>query len=322
MAKDFLSNYLPQNLLQVIDINTIEPQQDSFITKQLEEYFSDFLIQVSMDNRPGYLYFLFEYKSYPTKSIPLQLLEYILSIWNKIRQNNATAPLPIVIPLVLYHGQQTWSTPWRFSESLYHHATLSESLKVYVPDFEYILYDITVLDDQDIKGIAQLKILLTLFRDLQSKDKEKRNESIIRSLYYLNELASKETAMEYLETMMLYVFNVAKDLTKEDMEKIIHEANIISSEGSDIVMTLAEILRQEGIEIGIKKGIEKGIEKGISIGEVKALANTAIQLLTSKLGALPQDVKTALTQADAPTLQLILTQIFTIQNIDEVRRYL
>ena len=31
MAKDFLKNYLPQSIMDIIDVDTLEPQKDSFI---------------------------------------------------------------------------------------------------------------------------------------------------------------------------------------------------------------------------------------------------------------------------------------------------
>ena len=33
VAKDFLRNYLPQNIMDIVDINSLEPQKDSFINE-------------------------------------------------------------------------------------------------------------------------------------------------------------------------------------------------------------------------------------------------------------------------------------------------
>ena len=41
IAKDFLNNYLPQNLINIIDIDTLEPQIVSFISQKLKESYSD-----------------------------------------------------------------------------------------------------------------------------------------------------------------------------------------------------------------------------------------------------------------------------------------
>ena len=36
VAKDFLNNYLPEDILKVIDVDTLDPQKDSFINGELE----------------------------------------------------------------------------------------------------------------------------------------------------------------------------------------------------------------------------------------------------------------------------------------------
>ena len=40
-AKDFLANYLPEPIRQVVNLDTLEPQKDSFISAEPEESFSD-----------------------------------------------------------------------------------------------------------------------------------------------------------------------------------------------------------------------------------------------------------------------------------------
>ncbi|WP_146949243.1 Rpn family recombination-promoting nuclease/putative transposase, partial [Halolactibacillus miurensis] len=48
VTKDFVTYYLPAHIVEQIDVNTIEPQKDSFITKDLEEVFSDLLFKVNI----------------------------------------------------------------------------------------------------------------------------------------------------------------------------------------------------------------------------------------------------------------------------------
>ena len=74
IAKDFMSGYLPTSVLDIVDLDTLEPQKDSFITKELQEVFSDLLFRVDINNREGYIYFLFEHKSYKDKLVIFQLL--------------------------------------------------------------------------------------------------------------------------------------------------------------------------------------------------------------------------------------------------------
>lgn len=81
VAGDFLINYLPESVLEYIDIDTLDPQKDSFIDEKLEETFSDLLFKADIAGNEGYIYFLFEHKSYPDKGIVFQVLRYMVEIW-------------------------------------------------------------------------------------------------------------------------------------------------------------------------------------------------------------------------------------------------
>ena len=83
-------------------------------------------------------------------------------------------------------------------------------------------------------------------------------------------------------------------------------------------MTLAEILQQEGLEIGLEKGMEKGLE----IGGAKALSETAILMLTAKFGALPKEIKEAIFKADLDSLKVLVMNSYRFEKIEEVRRYI
>lgn len=86
VVTDFVNHYFPQEILDIIDVTTITLQKDSFIQKELEEYYSDLLFHVSFARKEGFLYFLFEHKSYPDEMITFQLLQYMLEIWKQRKQ--------------------------------------------------------------------------------------------------------------------------------------------------------------------------------------------------------------------------------------------
>ena len=130
----------------------------------------------------------------------------------------------------------------------------------------------------------------------------------------MNELEDKQTGLEYFETMMRYIFSAAKDLTKEDVEKIIKQFETTYPEGSGIAMTLADMWRDEGVQQGMQQGIE--------IGGAKALTKTAIQLLTEKFGKLPRSLREDISRLDTISLELLLINIFKYENIDDVRKYI
>ncbi|MBU5269446.1 MAG: DUF4351 domain-containing protein [Clostridium cochlearium] len=138
----------------------------------------------------------------------------------------------------------------------------------------------------------------------------------------MQELEDKQKGIEYFETFIRYIFNARANLTKKDVREIINKISKTYSEGSELVMTLAEIFRQEGKEEGIKQGIEKGIEKGIQQGERRKSLNYAIKLLTKKFGKLPEEYKEKLNNADIEILDLIIEEIFSLESLDDVDKYL
>ncbi len=79
-ARSFLENYLPPDVLELTDTNTLEICKDSFIEKELKDAYADILYRVKFENEPGYIYLLFEHKSYKDRLVHLQLLGYMINI--------------------------------------------------------------------------------------------------------------------------------------------------------------------------------------------------------------------------------------------------
>lgn len=130
----------------------------------------------------------------------------------------------------------------------------------------------------------------------------------------MQELEDKQTGIKYFETFIRYIFNARANLTKKDVREIINKISKTYSEGSELVMTLAEIFTQEGIK--------QGIEKGIQQGERRKSLNYAIKLLTKKFGKLPEEYKEKLNNADIEILDLIIEEIFSLESLDDVDKYL
>lgn len=135
-------------------------------------------------------------------------------------------------------------------------------------------------------------------------------DSILCAIHYLFELQDKQSAVGYIETMLRYIYEVGKDLTKEGMGKIIERLESNELKGSEFVMTLAEMWKNEGIQQCLQQG------------EKKALSRMALTLLTQRFGDLPRKVQQAIDQANMETLNHITFNNFTLKDLDEVEVYL
>ena len=274
VAKNFLYHYLPSALLQATNLNTLEPQKDSFIDEQLKESFSDLLFKADIHGQTGYFYFLFEHKSHPVKNIVLQLLKYMTDIWQAKANKEHLLELPVIIPLVIYHGRDNWKAATSLGKMITGYHTLPKEIQSFVPDFEYIFYDLTEFTDEEIKGSIRLRVYLTICRDILTDDVEKFMRSIFRALDYILEIEDEKIRLTYLKVLLTYIFSAGKYLTEKEMEQVIKKI----PEGSDVVMTLAEMYRKEGEKRGYEKGkadiIKKLILNGLSVEEIARMTET------------------------------------------------
>ncbi|WP_227994875.1 Rpn family recombination-promoting nuclease/putative transposase [Oceanobacillus sp. CFH 90083] len=313
VVKDFITHFLPSSIRKIIDVTSIQPQKDSFIDHDLQEYFSDLLFQTKIHNKLAYIYLLFEHKSYHDYYTSLQLLRYMVEIWETRRDNDKEDMLPIIMPVVLYHGKETWHAGTSFCNLLEGYKDFPPEIQKYVPDYEFFLYDVSDYEDKEVQLNVFLRIVLMVFRDIRKNDIQVVLDTVYQSIEYLQQVQDQKTATQFLETLFYYVFRVNRRLTKKHYYDIINHAGNTYKEGSELAMTLAEIFRNEGMEEGLKKGKAEG---------KAALANTAIRLITKFVAPLSEDIKKKIHKQEISTLETMMEHIDELETIEDVKQYL
>src|SRR4051812_22998721 len=87
IATDFLRNYLPEEILARIDLETLRLEKESFVDPALRESFSDLLFSVKLAaGGEVFIYLLLEHKSSPEPFVAFQLLRYIVQFWECMRE--------------------------------------------------------------------------------------------------------------------------------------------------------------------------------------------------------------------------------------------
>lgn len=84
------------------------------------------------------------------------------------------------------------------------------------------------------------------------------------------------------------------------------------------IMTYIIGWKQEGIEIGIKKGIEKGIEKG----KLEQAQEMSIKIVSGRFGECSTELVNVIKKLPLEILDLIPEKIFSLNSLDELRRWL
>lgn len=294
-ALDFMQNYLPEDIIEKMDLSELQIAKDTFIDEKLKQKMSDMLYKVNVGGKEAYVYLLFEHKSYYEIQTPVQLLGYMCDIWDLHWQQHKNDDLPVIVPVLIYHGERDWDKGERLAN------VLEEPLpgfEKFVPDYNFLLYDFSGLTEKEIKGNIKLKILSYLFSKIYSKDLKKALENVIPLLV---ELQCQNTARDYILTVLNYITNVFGEVkTIEDLKK---EVEKVSREGREMVMTFT----QEAMKKGKKEEL---------IDTVK------IQLKKKFKIDLSAKMEKGIETADIQDLAKIRDNIFEIESLDEVKEIL
>ncbi len=268
VATSFLQENLPFSIAQHLDYDTLIISKDTFIDKHLVRSHSDLLYQINYKTHPLMLYLLFEHKSFQDKQTAFQILKYMIRIWELYQKQNETGgTLPAILPLVIYHGKSKWEIDNRF-RSLF---DIPKELNPYVPDFEYLVHDISHLPDEEIKGSVLLKMILMTFKYIYTPELNHRVKDIF-AMY--DELSSKTEALEYVEVLARYIAAQSEIITPKVFQDALPK-NI--NQRGDFMATLlqrwTQEAKQEGIQEGVLIGKEEGKKDGIEEMVKNALMN-------------------------------------------------
>jgi Putative transposase, YhgA-like len=146
--------------------------------------------------KPIKITFLFEHKSYIPKYPHLQLLRYMLEIWEDCEKNKK--PLISIVPIIVYHNANE-KKHWRYKPFSDYFKDIDESLQSFIPSFEYQLTDLTNLNNEQWQTL-KVGLLLNSLRTLQFGTNE---QYVLQNLDLLLINVKNEQKDEHLETFLI-----------------------------------------------------------------------------------------------------------------------
>ncbi|WP_241210809.1 Rpn family recombination-promoting nuclease/putative transposase [Leptospira mayottensis] len=249
----FFKNSLPENVIELLDLNELELTQSSFISESLKEEQTDLLFQIPLKSgKKTNVYLLFEHKSYLDEAVFSQLLGYISAIYKS--QFRTDKKYSVVIPFVFYHGERSWTLGNSFQDRFILSKNEEEVFRKYIPDFELEFFDLSKVDLSRLESIT-LRVILGVVQKIWEGDTS--------FLAYLGEifelltsLKNESKRVEILQKLFLYIFNV-REIEPTEITSVFSHSRF-NQEYEDLVMTTAEKLRKEGEIKGEIKGEFKG----------------------------------------------------------------
>jgi predicted transposase/invertase (TIGR01784 family) len=251
--------HLPADLVQILDLDSLELQKDSFVDDELRDSFSDMLYSIRLsgqdlsgqDGEPveGQVYLLLEHKSQSDPMTCFQLLRYIVRIWEqRLRKGQSLCP---VFPLVIYHGQEAWSAPVRLEELIGGPDVLFE----HGVRMAYPVVDIGQIPDELLATDPFLQSVLGLLKYSRKRNFEDKLEFFLRCLL---EIGTAELQTEHLDAVLVYVTTVSPSIPLETLAMTIQKIFPTQIEPGSIADEYMKKGRQEGKQEGLKEGLKEG----------------------------------------------------------------
>jgi predicted transposase/invertase (TIGR01784 family) len=306
VAKGFLAHYLPTEVRAVLDLDTLTLSKASFVDETLKAHYSDLLYQVKRkQGENAYVYVLMEHKSYPDRWTVFQLLRYIVRIWERELKKKPTL-LPAIVPLVVYHGEQGWKAEWNLRALV----DADDVLSAFIPDFHYLVCDLTHDDLSQLQGQATLQVAVRLLKYIFHQEFGERLPEIAA---FFREVLNQTDGLGYLQTVLKYIAQSTDKLDKTTLHQVIHQA--LPEIGDTLMPTIAETWCQEGLQKGLEQGLERGLEQGLQKEIAHARADI-LEILKARFKTVPKPlVKRVETLNDLAKLRKLLTQAATANSL-------
>ncbi len=294
VAQEFFTEHLPPTVLKKMNLATLKLENRSFIDENYKGTEADVVYSVKVDGAEAYLYVLCEHQSTVDHWIAFRLWVYMIRLMEMHIKQNPGEPLPLVYPMVVYTGQETWNAPLDIFPLFGDQHTLAREW-LFSP---FQLLDIHQIPDNEIRrrqwcGLVEfalkyrqvrdfkefLKILLPWVHQIEQSGVSGFSFSKIVLKYILDGTEAKETGL-FLQGVKDYL---SKELRGE-------------------IMTLAQ------------QFIKQGQEQGIQQGEVAFMT----RLLKHRFRKIPEAYLARIEQADAETLLLWGEKILEANTLEEI----
>lgn len=240
-ARDFMEIYLPKDLRELCDLDSLKLESASFVDEKLRALHSDILWSVNTREGDGYIYVVIEHQSREDIHMAFRLMRYSMAVMQRHIEHDKRRALPLVIPMLFYHGSRSpypWSLCW-----LDEFADPTTARKLYTAAFP--LVDITVVPDDEIVQHRRVALLELIQKHIRQRD-------LMGLIDQLVVLLVTECANDSQITALLNYILLTGDEAR--FKKFISELTRRMPQHRERIMTIAERIYNDGWLLGMEKG--------------------------------------------------------------------
>ena len=293
-ADTLIREYLPPAVAAELSDAPIRPVDESFVDAVLHQSHSDRLFEASLKGGGiAFVYVLLEHKAEPDPRTPLQMLGYMVRIWDRYAGDRVSRlrALPPIVPLIFYHGRRRW----REALSVVEMIAGEGELGAFARRLCCVLHD---LGKRPLDGLSRDPAVWSGLAALVAAFRGQPEEAVLRRI-----LSGVPDGSGFELQVLSYIVRTY-ELTPTLLETAARAAKPQRWEA--LMSTVAEAWVREGEVRGEAKGKAKG------------KAETLLRLLQRRFGAVPESVRERVAVGSVAELDAWIDAVLDVQSLTEV----
>ena len=237
MAK-FINDFLEPN--KRVESHNLVKYTNSYITKKYKTKEADLVYKLKNKE----IFFLVEHQSTIDNTMPYRILNYCIDImqeWSKTKKIGRETRYSIVVPIIIYTGDEKWKIPKNFKEKQIGDYVF-ENYKI---NLEYNLIEINKMSTKFLLEKRSMFGYGMIIEKSKDKLELKNNLDII-----VKNMRNKRQ-LEEIRDIILYLLN--NSLEEGSIHELLEKIDIRMKKGDDCMSSLYERLVNENIQM-IRKG--------------------------------------------------------------------
>ncbi|WP_164020125.1 Rpn family recombination-promoting nuclease/putative transposase [Pyxidicoccus trucidator] len=269
---------LPAQVVSEVDWTSLRREPGSVVDPELRETESDLLFTARLrTGHPLLLYVLLEHQSTVDRWMALRMLRYVVRQLERSRQEHPDSTvLPLIIPLVMYHGPETvWTAPRRVEDLFGLPEKGRERWRALVPCFEFLLDDLTAEREEALQARPGPPLARLAWLTLRYGRSGELAQKLPEWAALFAQVQAGPEGAEHLVVLIRYLLWVGDEAAHEAAGQVLH--SVLGQQRKE------ELMRSYGeelVERGLQQGLARGREEGLEQGRRRARAEDILRILT------------------------------------------
>ena len=284
---------------------------------------ADLLFRIPCGSRAVFLHAVLEHKSGNDRLTAWQMLRYGVRLIDRLHQQLGSPPdLPLVIPLVFHHGEETWTAPLDVRELFAVPEDLTpeerDALRSLLPSWTYLLDDLSREADariEDARDDLVARIAIEALVHLRGLDAEALPRELLRLRSLLTAVLDAPRGRLLLGMVFSYLATTAKVDTQT-----VHAAvrKTLPRRTTKLMLNPLEKYVQDKVDAATTKSEARGLRKGKAEGRSRGQLELLRALLQKRFGPLPDHIEERLARAKPAELKSLALRVLDATSLAEL----